>query len=491
MGNNFKYPVMKKLLTINAVLSTLLFASCDNENGGDHEPPISLVKLENHSVTPDFLIRKSGFQNVKSYSLFGSADTFENTPDYIFGGSADGAGLLTDGDNYQFFVNNEDNYAISKITLDETFKPVAGAYVLNSDGSGTRVCSATLATPEEHGFGPVFISAGESGPESQIKGLLPDADPTNASTQRPLTALGRWNAENAMPLNKEAYPDKTIILIGDDDSGSYGGQVAMYLGNQGNLNQGKVYVLRRKDKHMVETDMKEGQSFEVEFVEVENAASNTGEQNNMASQELMAIPFGRVEDIDYRKGEGNEREVYFNVTGQNDSGSNADYSRSKYGRVYRLELDENNPLEGNLTLVLDGDDREGKAKMFQNPDNICVTENYIYVQEDPNGYGDETHDAYLYQYDIASGELKVAFELDHDRNGTDEDIYGGRDSRFGAWEYGALIDVSDVVGKDDVFMLCIQPHTWKKDEFKGVDGGTVRPNERQGSQVVILEGLPR
>jgi len=142
-------------------------------------------------------------------------------------------------------------------------------------------------------------------------------------------------------------------------------------------------------------------------------------------------------------------------------------------------------------LILDGDNREGKASMFQNPDNICVTENYIYVQEDPNGYGDETHDAYLYQYDIATGELKVAFELDHDRNGTGEDVYGGRDSRFGAWEYGALLDISETVGMEDVFMLCVQPHTWKKDEFKGVDGGSVRPNEKQGSQVVVLQGLPR
>jgi len=482
---------MKKLLTINAVLGTLLLASCNNDKGKDYLPPLTEVKLKSHSEIPDFLIKKSGFQSVKVYSLFGSADSFEETPNYIFGGSADGAGLLKDGDSYQFFVNNEDNYAISKITLDETFKPVAGAYVLNSDGSGTRVCSATLATPDEHGFGPVFISAGESGPESQIKGLLPDADPNSASSQRPLPALGRWNAENAMPLNKNAYEDKTIVIIGDDDSGSYGGQVAMYVSDRGNLNQGKVYVLRRKDMNMVETEMKEGETFDVEFVEVENAESNTGEQNNMAAQELKAVPFGRVEDIDYRKGEGKAREVYFNVTGQNNSGSNADYSRSKYGRVYRLELDENNPLDGKLTLILDGDNREGKASMFQNPDNICVTENYIYVQEDPNGYGDETHDAYLYQYDIATGELKVAFELDHDRNGTGEDVYGGRDSRFGAWEYGALLDISETVGMEDVFMLCVQPHTWKKDEFKGVDGGSVRPNEKQGSQVVVLQGLPR
>jgi hypothetical protein len=34
---------------------------------------------------------------------------------------------------------------------------------------------------------------------------------------------------------------------------------------------------------------------------------------------------------------------------------------------------------------------------FQNPDNICVIENYVHVQEDFNGYGPEIHDAYIYQ----------------------------------------------------------------------------------------------
>jgi hypothetical protein len=55
---------------------------------------------------------------------------------------------------------------------------------------------------------------------------------------------------------------------------------------------------------------------------------------------------------------------------------------------------------GTLKVVLDGDDRNGIAKIPES-DNIYVTKNYVYVQEDANGYGDETHDAYIYQYDIA------------------------------------------------------------------------------------------
>ncbi|MHA7128604.1 PhoX family protein [Algoriphagus namhaensis] len=481
---------MKKILSIS-LLSAIALTSC-SEDGNKDTPALSMIKLENHSVTPDFLTAKAGFESVEKFSLFGSADTFEDTPNFIFGGSADGAGLIKEGSNYQFFVNNEDNFAVARITMDETFKPVAGAYVLNSDGAGTRMCSATMATPEEHGFGPVFLTAGESGPESQIQGVFANADALDAAVPRPLAALGRWNAENALPLHKTAYPNNTVILIGDDDSGTYGGQVAMYVGKPGDLNNGKVYVLRRVDQNPTEMDVVEGTTYDVEFVEIPNANTNTGAQNNELSQQLKSIAFGRVEDLDYRKSPNGSpaayREIYFNVTGQNNSGNNADYSRSKYGRVYKLVMDDRDPLKGKLEVILDGDNRNGKAKTFQNPDNITVTENFIYVKEDPNGYGDETHDAYIYQYNIATKDLKVAFELDHRRS---EGIYSAPDSRLGGWEYGAMIDISETIGEPNTFMLCIQPHTWRDDKFKGVDGGTRRPNENQGSQIVVLRGLAK
>jgi hypothetical protein len=142
-------------------------------------------------------------------------------------------------------------------------------------------------------------------------------------------------------------------------------------------------------------------------------------------------------------------------------------------------------------LILDGDNRAtGKAKEFQNVDNIVVTENYAYVQEDPNRYGDETHDAYVYQYNLTTKELKKAFELDHKR-GTELDSKFKSLPDKGTWEYGAMVDISETIGIDDVFMLCIQPHSWKLPEFAGVDGGALRASEDQGSQIVIIKGLPR
>ena len=48
-------------------------------------------------------------------------------------------------------------------------------------------------------------------------------------------------------------------------------------------------------------------------------------------------------------------------------------------------------------------------------DNLCVTQNYVYIQEDPNGYfdtADKMHFAQLYQYNIQTGALKVVLECD-------------------------------------------------------------------------------
>jgi hypothetical protein len=40
-----------------------------------------------------------------------------------------------------------------------------------------------------------------------------------------------------------------------------------------------------------------------------------------------------------------------------------------------------------------------------------------------------------------------------------------------------MIDVSEQLGIDDTFLLSVQPHTWERTKYKGVDGGTNRQNE--------------
>lgn len=471
---------------------SLLVAACSDDSTTNVQP-VAPVALKNQSVTPALL--KSLVPGVEIYSLVSSDDVLPGSPNYRFGGSADGAGFIknTDG-SFTALVNHEDNFAVSRVRFDKDLKPISGDYVVNSTAGRYRLCSASLATVEEHGFS-AFLTAGESGEESQILAVDPSGP---ANTPRYLTGMGRWSAENAVPLSKNAFPNRTVVLIGDDDSGAEGGQVAMYLSNTvGDLDNGNLYVLARTDNSVRERDMVVGQSYPVQFRQVTDQKTRTGREIQLATVTLNSMRFARVEDLDYRKGSAaNNREIYFVTTGQNNTGVNADYSRSKYGRAYRLRLDASNPLLGTLEVIADGDDKSATnaARVFQNPDNVYVGENYVYIQEDDNGYGDETHDAYIYQYNIATRELKPVLEMDHRRTMSDAALYnavGGRPAGKAGWEFGAMLDMSTMLGQDNTFVIALQPHSWRGTKYQGVDGGTVRPTENQASMLVLVKGLPR
>ncbi len=508
---------LKFTVLISAIVAlSIVFSSCEGPEGkiGPTGPagttgPIgstgptptepTTVVLANHSSTPALITKLAGFESLEVFSLISSSDNFASPSPFKFGGSADGAGLMKiSPTRYSLLVNHEDNFAVSRVTLDGSLKPIAGEYVLNSNGGIWRLCSATLATPEEHGFGPFFLTCGESGAESRTHAINPFAAVSGASISKEVANFGRWSAENAVPLPKSAYPNKSVILIGDDDSGADGGQLAMYIPNSvgdifNTTSRGKVYVLRQTNLDPIEKNIVVGTAVNVEFVEVANAATLTGAQINAESTVLKSIAFGRVEDIDYKKSssavtEGADgRQIYFAVTGQD-----ANANRTKYGRIYKLVLDAADPLKGTLEVILDGDNDSGPASEFQNPDNITVTQNFAYIQEDSNTYGGETHDGYIYQYDLSTKAIKKVFELNHYRtDATLKSVLLSENSAKGSWEYGALIDLSSTIGIANTFMLAIQPHSWRSDSFKGVDGGSGRLNENQGSQIVVIKGLAK
>jgi len=466
--------------TLNPTLTGANFKKDDNN--GDH------LVFADRSETPALV--KNVMAGVGVYTLLSSDDKLAKSPDFVFGGSTDGAGLWRNPDDtYTLLVNNEDNFAVSRLTLDKHFRPVSGEYVVNSDNGTARLCSATLATPAEHGFGPVFLTAGESSVESMIRAVNPLG---SKNSSQAVTAFGRWSAEQALPLPATAFPGRTVVVIGDDDSGASGGQVALYVGNSiGDLDGGKLFVMARANDDTRETNLTVGNSYPVVFKQIPNQKTLTGAQINAQATTLKALVFGRVEDVDYRRG-GSGRELYFVVTGQNTTGVNADKSRAKYGRIYKLTLDAADPTQGSLELLLDGDDRTGPAKTFENPDNIVATTNYLYVMEDPNGYGDETHDSYLYQFNLATKQLKVVLELDHRRDKPDAAKYNvGGLSKLGDWEGSGMIDISDETDEPGTFLFGVQAHTWTGEQYRNPDKGTIRVNESQASQLLLLRNLPR
>lgn len=479
---------MKNLKVLFFITLLVVGVSCDDDL--INQPGI---EFKNHSKTPSFLIKQPSFDHVEVFTLISSEDQLPESPNFVFGSMADGAGLLKNTDGTYTLINNiEADYSIARITLDETFAPIKGEYIVNSDAtSNTAQCSGSMITPEEHGFGPLYLSGGEWGGSARyVYAVDPYRNASEASTAKTLTAMGQWTIENAVPLSADAFPGKTIVLIGDDSHGDAGGQLVMYVSDEvGDLDNGKLYALKVGDGTIDENDITVGSSFNVTFEEL---TERTYDELNdeVIAKKLMG--FNRVEDIDYRKGSAsNNREIYFNATGR----SQYTDIRTKYGKTYKLVLDANDPLKGSITAVLNGDDLTSNARNFHSPDNILVTENYAYIQEDPNGYVDDMekqHDAFLYQYNLNTGEIKFVFESGHR---TLEAINGGYSSasdRWGKWELTGMIDISDVVNVDNTFLLVVQAHSWYDDAFLNPDGaGSTTDSRNEGSYIVVVHGLER
>lgn len=476
-----------------------VFVACrkDKNDAPDITPP-ETIKAQ--SVTPSLIYMQDAFKGVSIFPLISSEDVLAQSPSFVYGAQPDGAGFMRnpDGEGYIMLNNHEINQSVSRVYLDKNLKPVKGDYIIDYTGGAKRLCSATLATSEEHGFGPMFLTAQESGVESMIIGINPSLASASEKgrTDRTLPALGKASMENAVPLPKAAYPGKTVIFMGEDQSWETGhasaGQLIMYVSNTvGDLQNGKLYAVKRKDNNQVETDIVKGQSYEVEFVEIPNAKSLTGAQINTTVNDLKAIRFSRVEDIDYRKGNAqNNREVYFTATGQSPDKINPQAGYTMWGRVYRVVLDNADPTKGKIEVIAEGDSNPGND--LTNPDNLCVTENYVYIQEDGDSYYSAAkHDSYIWQYSIANKTYKPFLNMDHKRNDAAwvSRFYQNTERRLGCWEFGAMVDISNAIGIPNTFILNIHPHTWQNEKFVNPDGGG--STNKEGGQTVILTNVPR
>jgi hypothetical protein len=483
-GLHFKSDIMRKLTLSLAVLSMLAVA-CEKNNNEDVK--VDKPEFKNRSNAESFVTLDPAFAGVSAYTLISTSDTIPGYPNFVFGGAPDGQGFLRnpDGTGYVMVTNHENTYAISRVYLDKKLNPVKGEYIVNTDGGLFRLCSGTLATPEEHGFPkPVFLSTGESNVNAMTHAIDPiaAAEPSNATRVKP--ALGKFSGENAVPLPKDAYTGKTVIILGEDAGN---GQVYLYISDVlGDLDNGKLYVLRRTNLNQIETNMTKGNTYDVEFVEVPNAKNLTGAEIEGLNSSLKSIQFARVEDLDYRKGGGaNGREVYFVATGVS-----GQPEKTYWGRVYRLKMDATSPLKGKLDIIEDGDLNPGQEVI--NPDNLCVTNNYVYIQEDGDSFfPGASHNSLIWQYNIATGTKKRMLDLKNKTLGGTK-FNPTNDQRFAIWEHGAMIDISDIIGEPDVFIINIHAHTWVEgDKYLNPSKATSVQAYKSGGQTLILKGVPR
>jgi hypothetical protein len=475
---------MRKL-TLSILALSMLTMACEKNN--DETPAVEKPEFKNRSNAESFVTLDPAFSGLSAYTLISSSDTIPGYPNFVFGGAPDGQGFLKnpDGSGYIMVTNHENTYAISRVYLDKKMNLVKGEYIVNTDGGLFRLCSGTLATPEEHGFPkPTFLSTGESNVNAMTHAIDPiaAAEPSNATRVKP--ALGKFSGENAVPLPKDAYAGKTVIIIGEDAGN---GQVYLYVSDVlGDLDNGKLYVLRRTNLNQIETNMTKGNTYDVEFVEVPNAKNLTGAEIEGLNSSLKSIQFARVEDLDYRKGGGtNGREVYFVATGVS-----GQPEKTYWGRVYRLKMDAASPLTGKLEIIEDGDLNPGQEII--NPDNLCVTNNYVYIQEDGDSFfPGASHNSLIWQYNIATGTKRRMVDMKNKTLGGTK-FNPTNDQRFATWEHGAMIDISDIIGEPDVFLINIHAHTWVEgDKYLNPSKATSVQAYKSGGQTLILKGVPR
>ncbi|WP_224482876.1 PhoX family protein [Robertkochia aurantiaca] len=472
----------------------------DGADGKDFEPQPTI--FENKSGFDPLVAIAPQFNYVKAFSLVSTPDIIGE--DFQLAGSADGAGFLKDGDGYMYVVNCEDSYAVARIRFDEFMNPVSGDYLLNSGVADyARQCSGTMWEAAVHGGSKdLFLSASES-INYDVKGIDPFVENPRPNADFGLDALGEFSWENAVPLPQNAYAGKTVIIGGDDDSSGSEGQVTLYYSENGDddLENGKIYVLRLKqvsdgnggvtdataNTTYTEEHLDFGSTYDVEFVEIPNGKDLTKEEMENASEAVFASHFMRVEDVDYQKGsDANGRNVYFAVTGRGPGRG----TYNDWGTVYRLQLDADAPLTGKLTQVVSGNtdtnNMDGNLPLLQSPDNICVTENFVYIQEDPNSFS-RGHAAYIYQTDLNGNNAQKVLELV-----VRQDLANDFSTGFSG-EFGSLVDISDKIGQPDTFVLALQPHYWEDESFKSLDGHDFSSvyEDDQASQIVILQGLPR
>ncbi|WP_394748688.1 hypothetical protein [Spongiimicrobium salis] len=483
----------------------------DGDGDGDGEPTEEGTIFENKSSLEPLVAIQSQFNFVEAYSLISSTDVLDNG--FRLVGAQDGAGFLRDGDGYMYVVNGEDNYAVSRIRFDKNLNPLSGDYLLNSGVADfARQCSGTMWEAAIHGGSQdIFLSASESF-NFDVKAIDPRVETPTPTADFGLDALGEFSWENAVPLPRNAYPGQTVILGGDDDSSGSMGQITLYYSENGDadFNGGEIYVLKVKEisdgaGNVIpvpsettvydESNLDRGATYEFEFVKIENGSDLTKSEMEDACVAVNATAFMRVEDVDYQKGSAdNNRNVFVAVTGRGPGRG----TFNDWGTAYKLELDEDSPLTGRLTQIISGNtdsnNQDGNLAELQSPDNITVTENFIYLQEDPNSF-DRGHAAYIYQSDLNGNNIKVVLEMvvRQDLDPTGSTGLSG--------EYGALEDISDKIGVPNTFLLNLQPHYWESDDFKNLDGHdmTTRPDaiargareDDQGGQIVLLRGLPR
>ena len=397
----------------------------------------------------------------------------------------DGLGAFSSADGLVLFANHEitstgvgkfRNARVSRLVLDPaTLSVLSGSYAVSGQRTSgnpigplvQRLCSATFNGAAE-GFGAGWFFTGEESVGSTTGGMqLAVSHDGTGVTQLPW--LGRMAHENYISV--PAFGNKVVLLGTDDNNGA--SELYMYVANSAGdvlTGAGKLYAFA-SDQPTHSGNLIKDQAITGQFLEIPNPSADPGVLQTAADNlgDHGAMPFVRLEDINYsRSPDESGPAVYFVDTG-NDATSGRVAGKvnvtcnstpcDNYGSIYRMELNASDPTtDARLTLLA----RSRGVAMgdWASPDNISVSENSLMLQEDPayNGF-DRSERIWNFKFDGSGGleKAKAIVELNTTQlTGTPCADRGALGST--CWESSGIIDASQWLGAGS-WLFDVQAHT--------------------------------
>ncbi|HEY8197080.1 MAG TPA: alkaline phosphatase PhoX [Gemmatimonadales bacterium] len=378
----------------------------------------------------------------------------------------DGLGAYAQGDELVLHANHEMSgtgvngkfrYArVSRLVIDMSSLSVkSGSYPVTGSSLLERLCSATWVTADE-GFGQGYFLSGEEATNGAKNGVTITVSRSGTTTELPW--LGHYAHENTISV--AGFDDGVVILGTDDNAGA--SELYMYIAASSAdvlAGGGKLYAFTSDDvTHS--GNLQEGQTVGGQFLEIANpsqpSAGLQAAADNLGSR--GALPFVRLEDLDYDKGAAKQGPVSVYMV---DTGSETVNGRvagkvnaqcnappcDPYGSIYRVDLDPQSPTQNARLTLLDRSSGVA-AGDWASPDNIAVGKKSLMVQEDP-AYSGFNRAARIWQFKLHG----------HDKLGKGTAVVevNNPGCGVGCWESSGIIDASRWLG-EGTWLFDVQAH---------------------------------
>ncbi len=451
--------------------------------------------------------------------------------------------------------NDFDNSQLSQLSLNpETGGVIQASMAITSSANYQRFCSNYLATRAEGFNRPTLFTNEEaqdwvfrSGtawtspiapgtPGAEQAGVVAAHDVRSGQTKT-IYGMGRHNHENDVALPGF---DGVAVLSGDDTFSTTPASSQLYLYTAAGRNalwhdKGTLHAFVADDTSKNDYfDVQPGDVVEGRFVAVPKtiATGKKADGTELLSTDFPGMPappatipdgpqwvldqwgnksvtpslpndvfdFIRIEDTAYDKRPGMSNVVYLADSGRGTAGPANPHTTSTNGRIWKLELDPSNPLQGKLSILVQGDDNPVKTLgEIHQPDNMETTANgSLLVQEDPGSSQQFTlptvdpnaTTARIWRVPLGGGAPEVVAKVDQaaDEGPTDVDPSGV--GNLGAWESSGIVDASEVFGPG-MFLVDIQAGTLWIEAAPGPDvvapAGPDWTFKRSGGQLLLMK----